>query len=186
MRALLRLSLVLAAVTFLGACDTIGTVPTRAVLLGVQVDDAPFRQANGDLWDGSLGGGPEIYFRLFDADVDYLAFPNDDRLNPRDDGFVLSRNGTEPWVEDANINTLPFVWDIDAGFELRDLRREYRIVLYDYDPFDSDDPMISTEVFALEDFAPDRTDGRVDTIVLEGEGADRNAVQIRLRVRYTS
>lgn len=184
LRSALLLGLLSSSLVVSG-CDTLSGGPARsAEILAVQIDDAPLRKADGGTWDGSLGGGPEIYFRLFDTSVDFAAYPNDDILNPRDDAFVLARASSQPFYEDVQAQDFSLFWDIDQGFEIRDLRRELRIALFDYDPLDSDDPMIETEAFTLADFAPDRADGSVDTIVLEGIGADRNVVQVRLRVRY--
>jgi hypothetical protein len=44
--------------------------------------------------------------------------------------------------------------------------------------------MISTRTFSFDEEAPGQTDGREDTITLEGEGVDENEVQVRLRVVY--
>ena len=185
----LRALALVAAPLLLAACDSASTggAPRRAVITAVQVDDAPLVAANGNSWDGSGGGGPEIYFRLFYADTDFLSRPGDDVLNPRDDGYVVNTfNPNQAWVDDVRASDFPLVWDVDGGFEVRNLRDEYRVVLYDYDPTTEDDAMISTRTFTFAEQAPDRADGREDTIVLEGIGADENQVQVRLRVRYES
>ena len=185
-RRLALLGLVLASALLFPACDTAQGPPRRAVITSVQIDDAPLRTDTGGTWDdGTFGGGPEVYFRLFYADEDFLADPGRDLLNPRDDARV--QNATtpgQPWVDDVGDRSFPLIWDIDGGFEIRDFNESYRIVLYDYDPGNSDDPMISTRPFTLAEAAPDQTDGRTDTIVLEGEGTARDRVLVRIRIRY--
>lgn len=178
----------LAAPFLLTACDSsTGGTPRRAVVTAVQVDDGPLLAVDGSQWDGSGGGGPEIYFRLYYDGDDIVANPGDDVLNPRDDRFVVNvSNPDQPWYDDIQSADFPLVWDIDGGFEVRDLRQGYRVALFDYDPTTSDDAMISTRAFTFDEEAPTETDGREDTIVLEGVGADQNLVQVRLRLRYES
>ena len=71
----MRALLLLAAVLTLAACDTNGDgIPRTAVITRVVVEEAPLADPNGDGWDGGsnpLSDGPEVYFRLFDAFVDY-------------------------------------------------------------------------------------------------------------------
>ncbi len=183
MRALL---LLLGSLTLV-ACDTIagGGVPRRAFLTVVQIDDAPLSNG-GDGWDGSLGGGPDLYFRVYPADFNDGQCLGGDVLNPRDDDFVVSRFSDQPWVDDVDGVDFPLVWDVDPagrGFEFPDLRLEYRIAVCDYDPLDSDEAVAQTEAFSFGAFAPDRADGRDDVIVLGGRrgGADTS---VRLRVVY--
>ena len=181
----MRLATLLAASLLLASCDSQDGPPRRAVLTAVQIDDAPLLDVNRDRWDGAGGGGPEIYFRLFYADEDFIRDPGRDLLNPRDDRFVANAFDPEtPWYDDVAPTDFPLIWDVQGGFELRDLDEPFRLVLFDYDPTTQDDPMISTRVFTFAEAAPDRTDGRDDTVVLEGEGADRDRILVRLRVRY--
>lgn len=179
-------SLVLVAVLAVAGCDSAGDgPPTRAVITSVQIDDGPLRDDDGNLWDGTAGGGPDVYFRLFFADEDFIGEPGRDLLNPRDDAFVVNvATPGVPYVDDVSGNDFPLIWDVDGGFEVRGLDEPYRIVLYDYDPTTEDDPMISTRTFTLDEAAPDRVDGRTETIVLDGEGSARDRVLVRLRVRY--
>lgn len=169
----------------LSACDTNrDVVPRRAIVTAIQVDDAPLVEpGTGNAWDGSGGGGPEVYFRLFFADEDYVANPGNDLLNPRDDDFAVPTGSPSAWYEDVQGVDFPLVWAIGGGYEL-DLRDAYRVALFDYDPFDSDDPTIATEEVVLGDFAPEFVDGREQVIVLRGVGADRDLVQVRLRVVF--
>ena len=178
--------LAFAVVLVASGCDTVGEgPPLRAVVTSVQVDDAPLRDDDGNLWDGSVGGGPDVYFRLFFADEDFLAEPGRDLLNPRDDAFVVNTAAPGvPHVDNTGDRSFPLIWDIDGGFEVRGFDEPYRIVLYDYDPTTEDDPMISTRTFTFAEAAPERVDGRTETIVLDGEGAARERVLVRLRVRY--
>lgn len=180
-------ALLAGASLLLTACDSDNndSPPRRAVVTAVQVDDGPLLDVNGAQWDGNLGGGPEIYFRLFYADEDFIVDPGADVLNPRDDRFVVNvANPDQPWYDDVRTGDFPLVWDVDGGFEVRDFREEYRVVLFNHDPLGGDDAMISTRTFFFDEEAPDRADGREDTITLEGEGADENQVQVRLRVVY--
>ncbi len=139
--------------------------------------------AAGGGWDGSSGGGPEIYFRLFFADTDWRNRPNDDLLNPRDDPFAVATASASAWYENVVGASFPLVWAVDGGFELN-LRDAYRVTLFDYDPTTSDDAMASAEPFVLSDYAPEFVTGREQTIVLRGEGADRDVVQVRLRLVF--
>ena len=172
----------------LAACDSnTDRPPRRAIVTAVQIDDGPLRDVNGNAWDGAGGGGPEIYFRLFYADTDFRTRPGDDVLNPRDDRFVVNTlDPAQPWVNDTEGIDFPLVWTVDGGFEVRDFQESYRVVLYDYDPTNEDDPMISTRTFTFAEAAPDIADGREDTIVLDGVGADETLVRVRLRVVYES
>ena len=181
----MRRLLLLALPLLLTACDSgRDRPPRRAVVTAVQIDDAPLRAANGNDWDGAGGGGPEVYFRLlFAGDAPTSAGV----LNPRDDAFVL--NLTTPgqaWVDDVRGSDFPLVWAVDGGFEIRNLTDEYQIALVDYDPTTEDDVMISTRPFRFSDEAPEVADGREDTLVLEGVGADAARVRVRLRVVYES
>ena len=177
-------ALLLGAPLLLTACDTADTdgPPRRAVVTAVQVDDGPLLAANGEQWDGTGGGGPEIYFRLLYADD---ANTSAGVLNPVDDPFVVNvSNPDQPWYDDVRTADFPLVWDVDGGFEVRDFQETYRVVLVDSDPTTADDVMISTRTFSFDEEAPARADGREDTITLEGQGADENRVQVRLRVVY--
>ena len=177
-------ALLLGAPILLTACDSgsNGGTPRRAIVTAVQIDDGPLVDVNGNDWDGDLGGGPEMYFRLLYADDSDTSAGV---LNPRDDEFVVNvSNPDQAWYDDVRTSDFPLVWDVDGGFEVRDLREDYRVVLFDYDPTTSDDVMISTRTFSFDEEAPSQTDGREDTITLEGEGVDENEVQVRLRVVY--
>ncbi len=180
-----RSLLLLALPLLLTACDSgRGRAPRRAVLTAVQIDDAPLRAANGNDWDGAGGGGPEIYFRLLLAGD---APTSAGVLNPRDDQFVVNtRTPGQAWVDDVRGSDFPLVWSVESGFEIRDLTEEYQVAIIDYDPTTEDDVMISTRPFRFSEQAPEVTDGREDTIVLEGVGADAARVRVRLRVRYES
>ena len=180
-----RSLLLLALPLVLTACDSgRDGPPRRAVITAVQIDDAPLRAANGNEWDGAGGGGPEVYFRLLLAGD---APTSAGVLNPRDDQFVVNtRTPGQAWVDDVRGSDFPLVWTIDGGFEIRNLNDEYQIALVDYDPTTEDDVMISTRTFRLSEGAPEVTDGREDTIVLDGVGADATRVQVRLRVVYSS
>ncbi len=183
----LPLLALVAAPLLLTACDTANPdrAPRRAVITAVQIDDAPLRAPDDSQWDGSGGGGPEVYFRLFFADTDETTRPGDDVLNPRDDTFVLNQTQPgQPWVDDVEGADFPLVWAVDGGFEVRNLADRFKVVLYDYDPTTSDDRMIGTRTFTFAEQAPDIADSREDTIILDGTGADQNLVRVRLRVRY--
>lgn len=178
------LLLLVAAPLLITACDTNrDRAPRRAIVTAVQIDDAPLRDpANGAEWDGATGGGPEVYFRLLYADQNETSRG---ALNPRDDGFV--RNQLTPgqaWVDDVDGADFPLVWTVDGGFEVRDLRDEFRVALYDYDPVGGDDLMGETGTFTFGDEAPAIADGREDTVVLDGVGLGGEQVRVRLRVRY--
>lgn len=178
------LLLLVAAPLLLTACDTNrDRPPRRAIITAVQVDDAPlFDPANGNEWDGSGGGGPEVYFRLLYADQNQTSRGV---LNPRDDRFVLNqRTPGQPWVDDVRGSDFPLVWAVEGGFEVRNLSDSFRITLYDYDPTTEDDFMGGTEAFTFGDEAPAIADGRDDTIVLYGAGASSDRILVRLRVRY--
>ncbi|MEM6286574.1 MAG: hypothetical protein AAF845_05415 [Bacteroidota bacterium] len=184
----LRLHLALVPALAVAGCDTISTggPPERAFLQVVQVDDAPLSDA-GSGWDGSAGGGPEIYFRIYEAASNIDQCPATDVLNARDDDdFVFARTSAQPWYPDVDGVDFPLVWDVDPqgpGFEFRDLNRLYRVVLCDYDPFDSDEDIIETEAFTFAEFAPAETDGAEDIIRLEAPSGG-GPVEVRLRLVY--
>lgn len=185
----LRHLLPLALLLPVAACDvTTGGPPESAFLTAVQVDDAPLSDA-GEGWDGDVGGGPEIYFRLYEANAAIDQCPATDVLNARDDaGFVVARFSDSPWYEDVHGSNFPLVWDVDPaglGFEVRDLHRRYRVVLCDYDPTTGDEDMVETEAFTFAEFAPDEADGFEDSIVLSGVNSG-SVVAVRLRVVYGS
>lgn len=180
-------SLLLLGALALGACSTLasGGVPRRAFLTVVQIDDAPLSNA-GEGWDGSLGGGPEVYFRIYPADFNDDQCLGGDVLNPRDDELVVSRFSDEPWVEDVDVYDFPLVWDVDPagpGFEFLSLDAEYRVAVCDYDPLDADEAIAQTEAFTFGEFAPPSADGRDDVIVLEGRRGGFDTA-VRLRVVY--
>lgn len=180
--------LVLFASLVAAGCDSGSQGPPRSArILEVAVTDAPLVDpSNGQDWDGDIGGGPEVYFRLFDADVDVVADPGADRLNPRDDAEVFAVDSAEPWYEDVRDSTFPLFWDVEPGYVVRDLEDELVVALFDYDPFGDDDPMAVSEVFRMGDVAPSQVDGRVDTITLRGVDLDgRDAdVGVRLTVLF--
>jgi hypothetical protein len=181
-------ALALAAALTLTACDSqADRPPSRAFLVGVQIEDAPLFDVNGDRWDGGVfPSGPDIYFRVYFADQDFAGADfNNDLLNARDDAsFVIPQGSVEPWFSDVEGIDFPLVWAVDGGFELRRLSDELRIVVTDYDPTSGDDVMIATEPFTLGEFAPALADGREDTILLRGVGAFEDEVAVRLRVVY--
>lgn len=183
----MRLRHVLVSVPLLtvAACDvTTGGPPESAFLTVVQVDDAPLSDA-GAGWDGGSGGGPEIYFRIYEASAAIDQCPATDVLSARDDAdIVVARFSDSPWYEDVDGGDFPLVWDVDPvgrGFEFRDLNRLYRVVLCDYDPTTGDEDMIETESFTFGEFAPEEADGFEDSIVLSGiDGGSEVAVRLRL------
>lgn len=161
--------------------------PRQARIVQVTVTDAPLADpADGSGWDGSAGGGPELYVRLFDAYVDYRDPRRfgDDRLNPRDDAFVTARASEEPWYGDVTVRDFPLVWDVEDGFLIRDLNAPLRVVLYDYDPTNDDDVVGATEAVVLADVAPPRAGSRVEVVDLVGEGPGGRDVGVRLFVVY--
>ena len=183
----------LTALAFLAAgCDTgsgIGGAPRAADVLKVTVIDAPVADENGDGWDGDnpLSDGPEVYFRLFDADVDYIASPGADRLNPRDDGSVFALGSDQPWYDNVDAADFPLVWDVDPAYVVRDLDDELYVALYDYDPTTGDDAMGESEVFRLREIAPRSVTGEAQIVTLGG--FDRNGdeipdFEIRLTVEF--
>ena len=187
---LLRALLVGVAAFAFAACDTIadGGVPRRAFLVAVQIDDAPLSD-NGEGWDGGLGGGPDVYFRIYPvgvapAGVSGAACTGEDVFNPRDDVELVSRQSDQPWVDDVSVADFPLVWDaVGRGAEFGDLDAEYRVTVCDYDPLDTDEAIAQTEVFSFGDFAPDRADGAEDAIRLERRRGSYNT-EVRLRVVY--
>lgn len=184
-RRLAPLLLVLLAVV---GCDTTtDRVPSRAMLIGIDLEDAPLRQLDGSRWDGEAGGGPELYVRLYDdRDVPSrdACSGNRDLLNPRDNTSLYPLTGETPWYDDVETRDFPLSWVLDGGFDLRGLDDPLVIVVCDYDPTTADDEVALTTVFSLRDQAPATADGFEDAIVLEGAGADRDRVLVRLRVEY--
>lgn len=187
----MRALLLLAAVLTLAACDTNGDgVPRTAVITRIVVEEAPLSDPNGDGWDGGsnpLADGPEVYFRLFDAFVDYQLDPGADRLNPRDDVDVFALGSDQPWYEAVDERDFPLLWDVDPGYIVRDLGSPLYVALFDYDPTTGDDPMGETEVFTLFDLAPARVTGRAETIRLGGfdrTGAATGEVSVRITVEF--
>ncbi|MEM0963147.1 MAG: hypothetical protein AAGK21_11505 [Bacteroidota bacterium] len=185
MHVLRRVLLIVLAVG-IAACDSTGEAgpPRSASILKVTVTDAPLVDpVNGDPWDGGGGGGPEVYFRLFDASRDYVTDPGADRLNPRDDlDLVFAQGSTQPWFDDIDALTFPLVWDVDPGYDVRRLDDELYIALFDYDPTTGDDPMAASEPFRLADIAPDIADGAIDTITLDGVDVTGSPVAFEVRL----
>ena len=185
-----RPALVLAAALVLCACDTVadGGVPRRAFLVAVQIDDAPLSD-NGAGWDGSLGGGPDVYFRVYPFSADPAGVggaecSGGDVLNPRDDDELVARGSDQPWVDDVDAADFPLVWDAAGrGAEFGDLGAEYRVTVCDYDPLDADDAIAQTEAFSFGAFAPDRADGAEDVIRLARRRGSYDT-EVRLRVVY--
>lgn len=185
-----RPALVLAAALALVACDTVadGGVPRRAFLVAVQIDDAPLSDG-GEGWDGSLGGGPDVYFRVYPADADPAgvsgaACTGEDVFNPRDDGELVPRGSDQPWIDDVDAADFPLVWDaVGEGAEFGDLGAEYRVTVCDYDPLDTDEAIAQTEAFSFGDFAPPSADGAEDAIRLEPRRGSYDT-EVRLRVVY--
>ena len=185
-----RPALVLAAALALSACDTVadGGVPRRAFLVAVQIDDAPLSD-DGAGWDGSLGGGPDVYFRVYPASADPSGASGakcdgGDVYNPRDDAGLVSRFSDQPWVDDVGAADFPLVWDADGrGVEFGDLGAEYRVSVCDYDPLDADEAIAQTEAFSFGAFAPDVADGADDVIRLRRRRGS-NDTEVRLRVVY--
>ena len=185
-----RPALALAAALSLAACDTVadGGVPRRAFLVAVQIDDAPLSD-NGDGWDGSLGGGPDVYFRVYPVGVDPAgvsgaACTGEDVFNPRDDVELVPRGSDQPWVDDVDAADFPLVWDaVGRGAEFGDLDAEYRVTVCDYDPLDTDEALAQTEAFSFGAFAPERADGAEDVIRLARRRGSYET-EVRLRVVY--
>ena len=183
-------ALALSALVLVTGCDSGNGLedfgpPRTARILKVSVDAAPLRQEDGDAWDPG-GGEPDIYFRLFDDFVDYEADPQGARLSARvDDDIVRPVSSGDAWYENVRTADFSLVWDVDPGFVIRDLTDPLYLALFDYDPFDDDDPMAYSEDFTLLDFAPTRVDGTADVIVLDG--FDRGGVDLGsdFRVRLT-
>jgi hypothetical protein len=189
MRALSPLALF--AFVAVAGCDTVQDGPPRsAEILRVVVDDAPLADVAGLGWDGDnpLSDGPEIYFRLFDDFVDYVSRPGDDRLNPRDDGdIVFAPSSNDAWYDDVDVADFPLVWEVEPGYVVRDLDDPLYVALFDYDPFDGDDPMAESEVFVLRDIAPEIVDGQADVVRLDGFDLDGDAIpdfDVRVTVRF--
>lgn len=164
--------------------------PVTAEILKITVDDAPLSDPAGEGWDGNnpLSDGPEIYFRLFDDDVDYQSDPGGDRLNARDDDdIVFPIGGTgQAWFEDVRVVDFPLVWEVDPGYVVRDLDDPLYLALFDYDP-NPDDPMAESYTFALRDYAPDVETGRAQTFSLEGFDRNGNAIadfDVRITVQF--
>lgn len=164
-------------------------VPDRAEILKVTVSNAPRADPSGDGWDGGnpLSNGPEVYFRLFDVDVDYQTDPGSDRLNPRDDNAVFATGSAEPWYEDVELVDFPLVWEVDPAYVVRELDDELYITLFDYDSTNDDDPMAESEVFTLRDFAPVTVTNRAQVINLDGFDRNGDAIadfDVRLTVQF--
>ncbi len=159
--------------------------PRTARIIKVTVNDAPLVDVNGDGWDGG-SDGPEIYFRLFDSDVDFVADPGSDRLNPRDDDEVIPLDSGSDWYNDVDAGSFPLVWDIEPGYVVRDLDDQLYITLFDYDPTTGDDPMAESSVFRLETNAPARVTGTPSVINLTGVDLSGNPTDfsVRLTVVY--
>jgi len=184
-------ALLAGALLLVSACDSTsatGGPPQSARIVKVTVIDAPLRTPEGDLWDGSAGGGPEIYFGLFDDFIDYHDIGNgaldDSRLDARnDDGSVIALTSNQPWYESVDALDLPLVWDVDPGYVVRNLDDPLYLALFDYDPTTADDPMAESDVFVLRDYAPRGVDGQADVITLSG--LDRDGVRANVNVRLT-
>ena len=186
-----RLFLALGLLVLASGCDSGPDAfgpPRSAEILRVTVTAAPLADVDGDGWDGDAGGGPEVYFRLFDDVVDYETRPGDDLLNPRDDGdIVFALGSTDPWFNDVDVVDLPLVWDVDPGLFIRDLGDPFYVALFDYDPFDGDDPIGYTETFTLADFAPSRVSNQATIIRLRGfdlRGTAIDEVDVSLTVQF--
>ncbi|PAP77773.1 hypothetical protein [Rubrivirga marina] len=172
-------------------CDTVEDGPPRsAEILRIVVDDAPLSDVAGQGWDGDnpLSDGPEIYFRLFDDFVDYVSRPGDDRLNPRDDGDIVSApSSSSAWYENVEVADFPLIWEVDPGYIVRDLDDPLYVALFDYDPTTGDDPMAESEVFTLRDIAPAIVDDQADVVRLDGFDLDGDAIadfDVRVTVRF--
>lgn len=169
-------------------CDVAGDrVPTRATLISIDIEDAPLRQLDGSRWDGDVGGGPELYVRLYDErdlPARDACAGSRDLINPRDDVSMRPRFSDTPWYDDVESGDFPLEWDVDGGFALPRLTDPLLVVLCDYDPTTVDDEVAITTTFALADRAPSQVDGVEDTILVEGAGPDRDRVLVRLRVVY--
>ena len=187
-------ALVASALLAVSACDTTsgtGGPPRSARIVKVTVIDAPLRIPEGDLWDGSAGGGPEIYFALFDDAIDYhdigAGALDDSRLDARNDANVYALGSDQPWYESVSRATFPLVWDVDPGYVVRDLDDPLYLALLDYDPTTADDPMAESDVFVLRDYAPRDVDGRADVIDLGGFDRNGDAIadfDVRLTVVF--
>lgn len=181
-------SLALAALVFsVSACDSGDTngPPRTARITKVTILDAPLVDPDGAGWDGG-SDGPEIYFRLFDDNIDYIQDPDRDRLNPRDDGSVDAVSSSDAWYDNVNAGSFPLVWDVDPGYTVRDLTDPLYIALYDRDGIGGggDDPMAETSVFRLSTSAPSIVDDQPDVITLTS-GLDRDGNPTNINVRIT-
>ena len=175
MRRALPLS-ALAALLALSACDS-GKAgpPTSARIVQVVIDDVPLTDPNGDSWDG--GGGPEVYFRLFDDAIDYKTSPDDARLDARADGNVFAVNSPDDSYPDATTASFPMQWNVDPGHVVRNLSSPLYLAAFDEDGFGQggDDPMAESEVFQPAEVAPDVADGQVRTLTVGGFNRDGGA-----------
>ncbi len=175
----------LAAVLLVAGCDS-GSEPgppVRAEISQIAVLDVPLVDPeSGDRWDGSSDG--DVYFRLYDADVDFRADIGGDRFNARDDGNAQARNSAEPWYNDVDVQDLPLVWDVNGPYEVRDLLDPLYVGLFDYDASNADDPMGETEVFVLDDFAPSVVTDRPQIITLSGAGLGGQDVRVSITVTF--
>ena len=184
MRAL-RLLPLAALLLALPACDSDSEPgpPVEAEITQVVVLDAPLTDPdNGDRWDGNSDG--DVYFRLYDANVDFRADIGGDRFNARDDGNVQPRNSDRPWFDDVEGIDFPLIWDVDEPYIVRDLFDSLYFGLFDYDGTSDDDPMGEAELFVLNDVAPSVETGRVQTITLDGVGLGGDDVRVQISVIF--
>lgn len=187
MRSLALLSVLLLVASGCDSDSGGNGTPVTADILKVTVSNAPRADPAGDGWDGgSTSNGPEVYFRLFDVDVDYQSDPGGDRLNPRDDNSVFATNSPQAWYEDVELVDFPLVWNVDPGYTVRDLDDQLYVALFDYDS-NADDPMAESEVFTMRDFAPGSVTNRAQTITLDGFDRNGTAIgdfDVRLTVQF--
>ena len=175
----------LAAALLVAGCDSDAAPgpPVRAEISQISVLAVPLVDPeNGDRWDAGSDG--DVYFRLYDADVDFRADIGGDRFNARDDDNARARGSAEPWYTDVEVQDLPLVWDVNEPYEVLDLLDPLYVGLFDYDASNDDDPMGETEVFVLDDFAPSVVTDRAQIITLSGAGLGGQDVRVSITVTF--
>ena len=162
--ALLALTLLLP----LAACDSgdpndPDTTIRRVVITEIAIDDAPLTD-NGNDWDGTLGGGPDIYVLLVNDDSGSVveSFEDDDFSNVDDQDFPLVYDLSNDPIEFTRFNTnLAFdLYDADEPLTQGD-----------------DDYMGSTEAFNLQALV----DGNRPNFLRLDSADGQISVSIRLR-----
>ena len=175
MRAI-RLLLLLTAPLVFSACSLTETEPDdvrRAFITRVNVEATPLTQPNGDGWDGSLGGGPDVYFLLYGSGGVQL-------LNGESDSRVSIPGGGSNYG-DVTINDFPLIYTVDNA-EFNDLDRQLYVEVKDDDPTTTDDTIETTRTFTLREFLPSTlpSDGTHSFAVASASGN----TSVRITVRY--